>query len=244
MAVTSRPRPAAVAGERAVLGSRAYWANLRYLAFGRAFPACLFGFMGWLQLHRVAGSLPPASAAALVDDVLPKTLYALFCAIPVGLYLTRPRPAARDGRLVARSAAFGGTLLQLFVGAFAPSGAGLWSAPAWVGTISTIAIIAAWAFAIWALAYLRRSLSIIPEARRLTTGGPYRIVRHPLYCAEITAAVAFVLDGAHLVPLLSLGAFVALQVTRMGFEERLLRTTFPEYGAYAARTRRVVPGIV
>jgi protein-S-isoprenylcysteine O-methyltransferase Ste14 len=36
---------------------------------------------------------------------------------------------------------------------------------------------------IYALMHLRSSLSIIPEVRRLVIGGPYRLVRHPLYAA-------------------------------------------------------------
>src|SRR5207302_1362431 len=74
--------------------------------------------------------------------------------------------------------------------------------------------IAAFAFALYAMSYLRRSLSIIPEARRLVTGGPYRIVRHPLYLAEVTAALSLVLAAPYLTPSLSLVVFILLQGTR------------------------------
>jgi len=101
--------------------------------------------------------------------------------------------------------------------------------------------VAAFAFAIVTLAYLRHCLSIVPEARKLVTGGPYRLVRHPLYLAEITASLALVMSAPHLTPTLALGAFIAVQAWRARFEERLLGATFPEYPAYAERTRRLVP---
>lgn len=222
-----------------------YWANLRYLTFGRAFPAILFGFMGYLQLQRVARALPTAT---IVDDlvhVLPQLLYALFCAIPVLIYLTRPAPTARDGSLPARAAAFTGTLMQLIVGAFLPSGPRLWEEPAWTGAIVFVLALSAWSFALWGILHLRRSLSIIPEARRLVTTGPYRIVRHPLYLAEMAAALSVVLSWPALVPIVAFGIFVSMQLVRTRFEERLLTRAFPgEYPAYRARTARLIPCVV
>src|SRR5262249_13024641 len=40
---------------------------------------------------------------------------------------------------------------------------------------------------IWAYLALRRSLSIVAEARELVTTGPYRWVRHPVYLGQIIA---------------------------------------------------------
>ena len=241
----STPTPVALAARAAAprFGDRAYWANIRYLVFGRAVPAILFGFMGWLQITRALSLLPAATTRVALLDVAPRMLYAAFCCIPVALYLARPKPQARDGRLVARAAAFSGTTMQLVVGAFVPSGALLLTVPDWVGAVGTVMVAGAWCFAIYGMAYLRRSLSIIPEARRLVTGGPYRLVRHPLYLAEISAAVAIVLGSPRLVPASALLVFVAMQVVRTHFEERLLADNFPEYRSYAARTHRLIPGV-
>jgi len=221
-----------------------YWAWVRFTVFGRGVPAMLFGWMGWVQVSHLGTVLtwaqqnPSPRAAA---DLVARALYLAFCCIPVGLYLTRPMPSARDSRLIARTAAFTGTLMQVVIGAFLPFGPRLLHEPAVVDEIAAPLSIVAFAFAIYAMAYLRRNLSIIPEARKLTTGGPYRLVRHPLYLAEISAAVALVMSGPFLTPVVALVVFTMTQNLRAGFEERLLTASFSDYAAYARRTRRLIP---
>ena len=226
---------------RPSFSDREYWVGVRYLAFGRAVPTALFGFLGWIQLQRVLSVLPETDFEYAFTTVLPRLLYLTFCCLPVVIYLTRPRPTASDGRLIARVAAFGGTLTLLLLPVYTPSSAPLFTTPTWFASLSGVMLAGAWTFAIWSLSYLRRSLSVIPEARRLTTSGPYRLVRHPLYFAEISAAIAVQLTNLRLFPVLALGMFIGLQLTRAHFEERLLRRAFPEYVAYTARTRRIVP---
>src|SRR5438105_9418196 len=96
--------------------------EIRFLTFGRAIPAALFALLGWRVLNNVVSqvhALPlHPSALDIAGGPLPTALYCAFCCIPVGIYLVRPRPQARDGRLVARAAAFAGTTMLLVVGAF------------------------------------------------------------------------------------------------------------------------------
>lgn len=222
----------------------AYWAGMRFLVFGRAVPGILFGFMGYLQLTKVLSNVAGIRAGgggSIASGVVSPALYTMFCAIPAVLYLTRPMPRARDGRLVARSAAFTGTLMQLLVGTFIGTGPLLYALPPMMGSVGVVGSIISFSGALWSLAYLRRSLSIIPEARRLSTGGPYRLVRHPLYFFEIMAALAMLISVPGAISALSFVAFVGMQMIRAGFEEGLLASTFPEYAAYAARTRRLIP---
>lgn len=216
---------------------------LRFLIFGRAVPAVFFGVLGWrvlLNFLSQVRSLPtPVRPLDVMGGPLPVGLYFLFCAIPVAIYLGRPRPRARDGRIVARAAGLTGTVMLLVVGAFpAPV---LYHAPLWLRSAGTPVTIAGFIVALWGLVYLRRSLSIIPEARRLVTEGPYRVIRHPLYAAEILVASAILLSEPALWAVLAFIPFIGVQLLRASFEERLLTRTFPGYAAYAARTWRIIP---
>jgi protein-S-isoprenylcysteine O-methyltransferase Ste14 len=218
----------------------------RLVVFGRLVPATFFAWLGYQQLLRLAvdvRALPrPVTAVALVSGPLPAALYLCFCLIPVGLYARRPAPHHRDGRLVPRALAMTGTLMVLLVGAL-PPGTLLYRPPLWSSGLSTGISIVAFTVIIYALMHLRSSLSIIPEVRRLVIGGPYRLVRHPLYAAEILAAFAFVLVNPTVSTVLVLAAFVAVQLLRARYEERLLTVAYPLYIEYARRTRRVVPFI-
>jgi protein-S-isoprenylcysteine O-methyltransferase Ste14 len=97
------------------------------------------------------------------------------------------------------------------------------------------------AYSIWALVYLRRSFSILPEARRLVTQGPYSLSRHPLYLGECVAAVGLLVTSAGPTAIALAVAALGVQLLRMRWEESVLTRQFPEYGAYARRVPRYLP---
>ena len=104
--------------------------------------------------------------------------------------------------------------------------------------------VVAAAFAAWLLASvltLGRCFGILPEARGLVTGGPYGLVRHPVYLGELGMAAGLCLAVPGLWNLAVGIVFAAAQWVRMRLEERALTEAFPEYAAYAARTPRLVP---
>jgi len=108
---------------------------------------------------------------------------------------------------------------------------------------SLLLVIAGTVFAICAVLVLGRSISLLPEARRLVTKGPYALVRHPLYLGEIIAVAGVALQCLSAWALLLLGLVWAFQLQRMKYEELVLSQSFPEYGDYMARTARLVPGV-
>ncbi len=93
------------------------------------------------------------------------------------------------------------------------------------------------------LLHLGRSISIMAEARRLVTSGPYRVIRHPLYMAEQIAVIGIFLQFLSWQAALVLVVHFVFQIRRMLNEERVLTETFPEYRDYAARTARLIPGV-
>src|SRR6202030_4326093 len=96
--------------------------EIRFLVFGRSLPAVLFALLGYRVLLNLLSQVRALPAHAGPGDVLAGPLttavYLLFCVIPVGIYLVRPRPRARDGRVVARAAGLVGTTMLLVVGGF------------------------------------------------------------------------------------------------------------------------------
>jgi protein-S-isoprenylcysteine O-methyltransferase Ste14 len=96
---------------------------------------------------------------------------------------------------------------------------------------------------IYVLSHLGRSFSIMAEARKLVSDGPYGVIRHPLYLAEQIAILGIFIQYASLAAALLITVHFTFQIQRMLNEEMILGATFPEYAAYMARTARLVPAI-
>lgn len=88
---------------------------------------------------------------------------------------------------------------------------------------------------------LGRSLSVMPEARRLVRNGPYAVVRHPLYLFEILGTGAVALQYRSLSAVGLLLAAVALQAARARCEEGVLDRAFRDFAAYRAATSFLLP---
>jgi protein-S-isoprenylcysteine O-methyltransferase Ste14 len=98
------------------------------------------------------------------------------------------------------------------------------------------------AYSVWGLAYLRRSFSIIPEARRLVTGGPYKLSRHPVYLGEILTAIGINLATTGWLGAIAVLYFIFCELLRMRWEEGVLSRAFPaDYPEYAHAVPRYAP---
>jgi len=91
------------------------------------------------------------------------------------------------------------------------------------------------ALCVWCLRWLGRSFSIMAQARRLVTGGPYGLVRHPIYACEAIIAAGIILRNPIWPALVIAAIGLSFQYRRILNEERILRATFPEYASYAER---------
>jgi protein-S-isoprenylcysteine O-methyltransferase Ste14 len=78
----------------------------------------------------------------------------------------------------------------------------------------------------------------------VVTTGPYAIVRHPMYAGIVPSLVGVGLWLGSTAAVLGAAVPILILMTRIIFEERVLRRTLPEYASYASRVRwRLVPGI-
>ena len=98
-------------------------------------------------------------------------------------------------------------------------------------------------FQLWAKVMMNRSFGVAPANRGVKAGGPYRVVRHPMYAGYFTANIGLLM----LMPsffnfAVYLGCW-SIQLYRLLAEERLLSED-PAYQALKARVRyRPIPGL-
>lgn len=220
--------------ERARRRSGAYW---RDLLLGRLGPSLFFSLFlarGLVLLWAgVQGVHRPVDLLFVVQQVLALAYFALL----VVLYAVRLPQRGTDHRLGVIFIAFSGTFAAIGA-SFLPGG----SRRDGLVLVADILATAGLAYSVWGLAYLRRSFSIIPEARRLVTGGPYRVSRHPVYLGEVATAIGVNLATAGWLSGLAIAYFIACELMRIRWEERVLARTFPtEYPEYARRVPRYLP---
>lgn len=115
--------------------------------------------------------------------------------------------------------------------------------PLWARALASFMVLIGTILATLIILRLGKSFSILPESRRLVTTGPYALVRHPLYLAEAVVTLGVMINFLSVWAVLVVAAQFALQITRMHYEEKTLRETFPEYDDYARKTPRLLPGI-
>jgi protein-S-isoprenylcysteine O-methyltransferase Ste14 len=169
------------------------------------------------------------TVAAIIANVM-------FLSLIASTALTRLAPIGKAKGIEPRISALLGTFLCTGLALLPKADLG----PV-VSAVSTILILIGSSLSFAVLRWLGRSFSIMAEARRLVTVGPYRIVRHPLYLCEGLAIIGVMLQVISPWAVLVAVVIAMIQYRRMINEEAILNSAFPDYRAYAARTPRVVP---
>ena len=160
----------------------------------------------------------------------------IFLAVSVGFHASRYRPVGKYATWYPKITALAGMLFANLI-LLTPRAASdvLWD------SASTVLILFGTIACILVVFELGRSLSIMPEARKLVTGGLYGRIRHPLYLAEEIGVLGIFLQFRSWQGLLILAVHLYFQIRRMDFEEGILAQAFPAYAGYRQRTHRLLP---
>ncbi len=151
-------------------------------------------------------------------------------------------PWSRELRVRAVIAVVVVILIRL--GAF--RGHGLNTDP-WLVGIGLLLFALGLSFALWARIHIGRNWGMPmtqKEEPELVTGGPYRLVRHPIYSGVLAAGIgtALALSWLWLTAVVLAGAYFLYSAT---VEERYLTEQFPDsYPAYKRSTKMLVPFIL
>jgi protein-S-isoprenylcysteine O-methyltransferase Ste14 len=220
--------------ERAPGRQAGYW---RDLLLGRLVPSVFFSLFLARQLVLLSGGFhgihQPSDAFFVAQQVLALAYFTLL----VVLYAVRLPQRGTDHRAAVIFIAFSGTFSAIGA-SFLPGG----TRREGLVVVADVLATAGLAYSVWGIAYLRRSFSIIPEARRLVTGGPYKLSRHPVYLGEITTAIGVNLATGGWLTAIAIAYFIGCELLRIRWEERILAATFPnDYPAYARRVPRYLP---
>ena len=194
----------------------------------------IFGVLATAKLIAIAGLLRMAKIEWL--ELATQIANLAFVLLVVCMAIIRVKPLRGSDGWEARLSALAGSSLPLLLLALpvADLGSGLRMA-----SLSLIAV--GWLLSVYVLIWLGRSFSIMPQARRLVTSGPYGIVRHPLYLAEEIAVLG--VTGLYVSPaaLAIVAVHWLFQLRRMANEEKVLLATFRNYSVYAETTPKFFP---
>ncbi len=208
------------------------WATRLALVF--VLSLLIFGNVSWI-IHAVAAPENHAPEHLLLN-IAARGSSALFVALAAATTLTRLPPLRKAAGLEPRVAAVLGTFLLTAL-AMLPRQ----ELPPTALAISSVLIISGMLTSFVVLRWLGRAFSIMAEARRLVTHGPYRYVRHPLYVCEELAVIGTLILVISPLAVVIFVMHAVFQVRRMVNEESVLEATFPEYGQYARQTPRLLP---
>ncbi|OCP36167.1 hypothetical protein BC360_25700 [Ensifer sp. LC163] len=176
---------------------------------------------------------------ASIDFVMVASIFTslLFLGMICAVTITRLPPVRSTDHVEGYVTALAGTFLIGALVGYLPQ-EDVSTTTRMIGLVLTIIGLLA---SIYVLACLGRAFSIMPDARTLVTSGPYSVVRHPLYLTEEIAVVGIIILNLSVWSVALGVVHWMLQLRRMANEERILRTAFPHYDAYAATVPRILP---
>jgi protein-S-isoprenylcysteine O-methyltransferase Ste14 len=202
---------------------------------GRATLVLLFGFLTTNKTIIVINLITDPAGPRLLD-IAANVASLAFVILVVVMTIVRLKPIRNAEGLEPRVSALIGTGLALTIAALPTADIGLG-----LNIVALVLIMIGWVLSVCVLLWLGRAFSIMAQARRLITTGPYAIVRHPLYLSEEIAVLGIALVHSSIETALIVVVHWLFQLRRMTNEETVLRATFSEYEAYAKHTPKIIP---
>jgi len=206
---------------------------------GRVALICVGVFFGGVELYWLLQLLAdPWGHDSWPLDLLVRVAGFLFMAlIAVTTFIRLPAKNTAAGFQPRISAIAGSFLVMTLV--VLPKG----EISAAAKIVATVLIFVGTGLSAYCLFWLGRSFSVMAHARKLVTGGPYSVIRHPLYAAEMISFFGVALANFSLVATIIITITIAFQFRRMANEECVLRATFPEYEDYARQVPMFIPAL-
>jgi len=84
---------------------------------------------------------------------------------------------------------------------------------------------------------------LIKQGGTMVTGGPYRIIRHPMYTAQIIAVIPLIVEHFTYNRLIVISILTTVLLVKIEFEEKLLIKHFEGYSEYRKKTKKLIPFI-
>ena len=201
---------------------------------------CASGAYDWLSFYKGVRLVGPYYASGVYVltsfSLLSVLLFAAYSSLGGIMLLSAQRARARY-KTVAPNVMAIAAVFAPYLFAFLPKGdflgANVYAA--------YVCVIIGGSLTLLSLVYLRRALTVTPQATSLVTAGPYALVRHPMYSGSILIMFGLMLliDSAAAVVLFL--ACAGLQIQRARYEEALLENSLPDYGRYKCGVGRFVP---
>jgi protein-S-isoprenylcysteine O-methyltransferase Ste14 len=197
----------------------------------------LFGSMWFMLLALCVALKIGVSLADPWPSLLSSFCLASFYLLLALLIMTRPPAKAQADGLPPRIAAFVGTYMPWTITFLGKTEQAL------PNLVSTACVLIGAIMMLVTIRHLGRSFSIVPQARSVVQTGPYRWIKHPLYLAEEIVVLGVVLQHLSPATVTVLILHIGVQVSRILYEEDLLRRNCPEYASYEASRWRLIPYI-
>jgi protein-S-isoprenylcysteine O-methyltransferase Ste14 len=205
----------------------------------------LIAWYGFCLSHQIPATVAliaetdiASADARFFANVASKLATLVFFTVIVLLLVLRHKPRGKSSGFYPRFAAVAGTYLSVAM-VLLPAK----ELSVALYAVSTVLILAGTLLSIYSALSLGRSLSMLPEARRLITRGPYGVIRHPLYLSEAIALLGLTLQYSSVWAVALFTLQCVFQIERMKNEERVLTRIFPEYQDYMACRARLIPGV-